>query len=87
MILHEQLGATPLARIRKLWELMQEEKVQLAGNRRLKIYGTMRCASGIRMSAGNRVFFATTAEAEAQGYRPCGHCMKEAYLQWKKTRS
>jgi methylphosphotriester-DNA--protein-cysteine methyltransferase len=36
------------------------------------------------MKAENRVFFASEAEAVGAGYRPCGHCMREAYGRWKK---
>ena len=83
MILHEELGHTPFARIRTLGRLIREGKVVYAGNRKLKIYGTLRCSSGIRMKTSNRVFFDSGQEAIAQGYRPCGHCMKTAYGQWK----
>ncbi|MCF2493313.1 hypothetical protein NFI80_06605 [Dyadobacter chenhuakuii] len=31
----------------------------------------------------NRVFFNSEKEAMSQGFRPCGHCMREAYLRWK----
>ncbi|HEY1202931.1 MAG TPA: Ada metal-binding domain-containing protein [Niastella sp.] len=50
-----------------------------------KIYGTLSCASGKRMKAENRVFFQNEAEAIAAGYRPCGHCMRKKYLEWKNA--
>ncbi|MCE7072741.1 hypothetical protein LZG74_20680 [Dyadobacter sp. CY327] len=34
----------------------------------------------------NRVFFNSEKEAMSQGFRPCGHCMREAYLKWKPKR-
>lgn len=35
------------------------------------------------MQAVNRVFFRSREDAIALGYRPCGHCCKQEYLQWK----
>lgn len=52
------------------------------GNIKLKIYGTLNCKSGRRMNLENRVFFESENEAVKNGYRPCGHCMKEAYTEW-----
>jgi methylphosphotriester-DNA--protein-cysteine methyltransferase len=63
--------------------LINTGEVQFAGNRKLKIYGTLACSSGKRMKVGNRVFFKSEEEAIGLGYRPCGHCMRSAYLQWK----
>lgn len=54
-----------------------------AGNRHLKIYGTLHCKSGKRMKKENRVFFQSEKEAMEAGYRPCGHCMNSAYKKWK----
>jgi methylphosphotriester-DNA--protein-cysteine methyltransferase len=62
---------------------MQAGEVTMAGNRKLKIYGTLSCKSGKRMHDENRVFFASESEAKILGYRPCGHCMTAAYRQWK----
>jgi hypothetical protein len=83
MITHADLGDTAFKRSRKLKELLNKCEVQLAGNRKLKIYGTLSCSSGKRMKTDNRVFFASEAEAKSMGYRPCGHCMREKYLEWK----
>ncbi|MEL7046644.1 MAG: Ada metal-binding domain-containing protein [Pseudomonadota bacterium] len=58
-------------------------KISLAGNERLKIYGSLDCKSGKRMKRENRVFFTDEQEAVALGYRPCGNCMKTAYQQWR----
>jgi methylphosphotriester-DNA--protein-cysteine methyltransferase len=64
---------------RTLHSLIHAGKVRFGGNRRLKIYGTLQCASGKRMKRENRVFFDSERSALESGYRPCGHCMREAY--------
>ncbi|WP_291287278.1 Ada metal-binding domain-containing protein [Flavobacterium sp.] len=58
-------------------------EICFGGNRKLKIYGTLKCNSGKRMKRENRVFFSTLEEAEKNGFRPCGHCMKTDYQNWK----
>jgi hypothetical protein len=77
MIAHEKLTTSELVR------LLKSKKIVLAGNKKLKIYGSLDCRSGKRMKKMNRVFFKSQKEAIHLGYRPCGHCMKTAYLQWK----
>ncbi|MBI1782271.1 MAG: metal-binding protein [Sphingobacteriales bacterium] len=67
----------------ELHKQLRQKKIQLGGNTRLKIYGTLHCKSGKRMKKENRVFFSSEKEAISNGYRPCGHCMKQAYLKWK----
>lgn len=57
--------------------------VRWAGNQKLQIYGTLKCASGKRMKRTNRVFFSTDKEAIQNGYRPCGHCLRAEYKKWK----
>jgi methylphosphotriester-DNA--protein-cysteine methyltransferase len=83
MIAHLELGDTAFKRMRLLKMLIDKGEVQLAGNSKLRIYGTLRCVSGRRMKMDNRVFFGSEAEAKGLGYRPCGHCMREAYLEWR----
>jgi methylphosphotriester-DNA--protein-cysteine methyltransferase len=61
---------------RELFTLLRQGAIALAGNRRLKIYGRLNCASGQRMKRTNRVFFATKADAITAGYRPCGNCWR-----------
>lgn len=63
--------------------MIRKGEIVLGGNKRLKIYGTLGCTSGKRMKRENRVFFKSDAEARKMGFRPSGHCMKEAYKQWK----
>lgn len=63
-------------------QALQSPKITLAGHRTPKIYGTLARASGNRMKRENRVFLASEAEAIALGFRPCGHCLKEAYRAW-----
>jgi methylphosphotriester-DNA--protein-cysteine methyltransferase len=70
MIRHDDLTKS------ELLMLIQQGAITLAGNRRLKIYGKLTCASGRRMKKENRVFFKNTAEALENGFRPCGNCMR-----------
>ena len=62
---------------------IRKEEIRFGGNRKLKIYGTLSCASGKRMKRENRVFFTSEQEAQQNNYRPCGHCMKVEYKKWK----
>jgi methylphosphotriester-DNA--protein-cysteine methyltransferase len=57
-----------------LRKLIRGNRYLLGGNKKLKIYGTLRCASGKRMKRGNRVFFLNEAEALGYGYRACQRC-------------
>jgi methylphosphotriester-DNA--protein-cysteine methyltransferase len=61
--------------------------MKLAGNRKLRIYGLLSCTSGKRMKQENRVFFASEEQAKQSGFRPCGHCMREKYLNWKSDKA
>jgi methylphosphotriester-DNA--protein-cysteine methyltransferase len=83
MIRHTELGDQPFKRSRQLKKLLDNNEITLAGNLKLKIYGTLNCTSGKRMKTQNRVFFKSADEAAALGYRPCGHCMSNDYKQWK----
>ena len=60
----------------------------LGGNRGMRIYGALTCWSARaaipRGYAAQRVFFADEAAAIAAGYRPCGHCMRKRYAEWKQ---
>lgn len=67
-----------------LRSLIDTEKVTFAGNTSLKIYGLLSCTSGRRMKKENRVFFKDEEEAWREGFRPCGGCMRAAYLEWKR---
>jgi len=58
---------------------IRRHEIRFGGNRKLKIYGSLLCASGKRMHKENRVFFVTEKEALQNGYRPCGNCMKNKY--------
>jgi methylphosphotriester-DNA--protein-cysteine methyltransferase len=84
MIRHTSLGDTAFKRSRNLKLLLDKRQIAFAGNSKLKIYGTLECRSGKRMKAENRVFFSSEAEAIELGYRPCGHCMTDAYKIWRK---
>ena len=67
----------------ELHQKLKQHEILFAGNTQLKIYGRLTCSSGKRMLKSNRVFFVDEQEAIAQGYRPCGHCMKQAYKKWE----
>ena len=67
----------------KLTRLIRSKNIRFGGNVKLKIYGTLHCKSGKRMKRENRIFFSTAKEAKYNGYRPCGHCLKNDYLIWK----
>ena len=64
-----------------------EVKGMLGGNSELRIYGQLDCWSALRWVGRGyeriRVFFADEETAIAAGYRPCGHCMKDKYREWK----
>ncbi|MCH7316183.1 Ada metal-binding domain-containing protein [Acinetobacter sp. ANC 3882] len=66
-----------------LHQKLKDGEILFAGNSQLNIYGRLTCGSGKRMLKKNRVFFLNENEAITQGYRPCGHCMKQAYKKWK----
>jgi methylphosphotriester-DNA--protein-cysteine methyltransferase len=85
MITHNDIGSPTFESWRKLKKLIDAGAIRLAGNRNLKIYGQLSCGSGKRMKRSNRVFFTDEREALAHGYRPCGHCMREEYLKWKRN--
>lgn len=77
MIYHNKISDSAL-RIQ-----FKKGEICFGGNRKLKIYGTLKCSSGKRMKRENRVFFLSENEAKKSGFRPCGHCMKPEYLKWK----
>lgn len=64
-------------------KLIRHTQIGLGGNRKLKIYGLLNCASGKRMKRENRVFFTGLNEAINKGYRPCGNCLRAEYKEWK----
>lgn len=68
-----------------LYRKIRNAEILFAGNQKLKIYGRLNCGSGKRMLKTNRVFFSSEAEALALQFRPCGHCMKSAYVKWKNA--
>ncbi|CAD0218970.1 metal-binding protein [Chryseobacterium sp. D764] len=78
MLSHSQISA------KSLRSKIHSREVCFGGNKKLKIYGLLSCRSGKRMKIENRVFFTDEKEALQNNYRPCGHCMREAYQQWKQ---
>ena len=83
MIKHSELGETAASRRNNLRSRIKSGEINFAGNLNLKIFGRLNCTSGKRMKTENRVFFKSKAEAEKAGFRPCGHCMREEYKNWK----
>jgi hypothetical protein len=77
MILHRHILGNEFER--KLKSLIHNKEIDLGGNIKLKIYGTLKCKSGKRMKMVNRIFFRSEDEASVAGCRPCGHCMKQEY--------
>ncbi|TPN86823.1 Ada metal-binding domain-containing protein [Aquimarina algicola] len=66
-----------------LHQKIKQKEIVYGGNHNLKIYGTLQCKSGKRMKRENRVFFKTIEQAKKNGYRPCGHCLRADYKNWK----
>jgi len=79
MIRHVDIEAGDLKR------LIKDRSITLGGNNNLKIYGKLNCRSGKRMSKKNRMFFVNAGEAIQLGFRPCGHCMRKEYIDWKRN--
>jgi len=70
-------------------QYLSETPGLLGGHKGNKIYGRLDCPTALRYIAlgqyvQHRVFFATEDIAKAAGYRPCGSCMREEYLKWKR---
>ncbi|WP_082129279.1 Ada metal-binding domain-containing protein [Chryseobacterium gallinarum] len=78
MIYHTQLSDSLLR------NMIRRKEIRLGGNKKLKIYGTLRCTSGKRMKKENRVFFLNEQQALQHHYRPCAHCMREEYKKMEK---
>lgn len=72
---------------RDLRSKIRKQEICFGGNRTLNIYGTLQCQSGKRMKRESRVFFASEKEALQYGFRPCGHCMKQAYHLFKAAKA
>jgi len=62
---------------------IKQQELSFGGNKTLKIYGLINCKSGKGMKRENRIFFISENEAIKNGFRPCGHCMKTEYKNWK----
>lgn len=77
MIYHDKISDQDLHTKLRAGEIL------LGGNNTAKIYGTLNCSQGKRLHRSNRVFFTSESEAREAGFRPCGHCMRTAYKQWK----
>lgn len=71
----------------EVFGLIKSKSIKFAGNKKLKIYGSLRCKSGKRMKKENRIFFTNEEDAISAGYRPCAHCLNKPYLNWKQITS
>jgi hypothetical protein len=61
-------------------------KILFGGNTRLKIYGTLSCASGKRMKKQHRVFFSNEGEAKRLGLELADiACEKSIYSGLRKN--
>ena len=77
MIKHSDLSVIDLKR------KIKQREISFGGNIRMKIYGTLQCKSGKHLKRENRVFFSSEKEAITNVFRPCGHCMRNDYQEWK----
>lgn len=77
MIRHSEISKSDLR------TQIKKQEICFGGNGKMKIYGTLSCGLGKRMKRENRVFFLTEKEAIQNGFRPCGHCLREKYQKWK----
>ncbi len=77
MVTHQEMSN------KELTERIRNKNILVGGNVKLKIYGILGCKSGKRLKKENRVFFRSVCEAQELGYRPCGHCMRPEYKNWK----
>ena len=77
MLYHSELTDKQVIRLSK------SGAIRWGGHKAPDIYGRLRCSSGEAMSRSKRVFFSSEEEAVGAGYRPCGRCMRAAYLKWK----
>ncbi|RDY60102.1 Ada metal-binding domain-containing protein [Flagellimonas nanhaiensis] len=80
MLFHAELSSI------ELFKAIKQKEILWAGNKKLKIYGTLGCKSGNRMKTENRVFFKSEDEAILEGFRPCGHCLRSKYVDWKNNK-
>lgn len=86
MISHTELQAAGFTGKRQLAWRIKNNMITFAGNRKLKIYGNLSCASGKRMKIAHRIFFTSEQEAIDNNYRPCSHCLHSKYLLWKEIK-
>lgn len=61
------------------------------GNARTHVYGKATCNATqghliLDQKTQDRVLFNNIEDAEAAGYRPCGKCMHDKYIEWKNKK-
>ena len=69
-----------------VWHAIRHGLIRYGGHRGAHIYGRLTCAAGKRMRKSMRVFFSSKKEALLHGFRPCGHCMPDAFRQWYENK-
>ncbi|MBI2052163.1 MAG: hypothetical protein HYT38_00590 [Candidatus Sungbacteria bacterium] len=47
---------------------------KIVGNKNSKIYHYENCPGALRMSEGNKIFFASIIDAQNAGFKPAGNC-------------
>ncbi len=70
MINHMDLGDTAFRRSRKLKELIDQGKIQFAGNKKLKIYGTLSWFFRQKNEGGEPCILRVTKGSEEPGLPP-----------------
>ena len=78
MVRHRDINDTELRK------RIRQREILTGGNINGKIYGNLNCQSGKRMKRENRIFFGSVNEAIENGFRPCGHCLRTEYKNWKQ---
>src|SRR4051794_36031335 len=58
----------------------------------IRIYGRLNCPSALRHLANgrykkHRVFLADEVTALSAGFRPCGTCLRTAFVDWRRSPS
>lgn len=74
-----------LARKKVLVGIKRRHPGLIAGNLKLKIYGTLNCIRGKKLKPSNQVFFSSELDAIQSEFRPCGFCMRKEYAIWKQS--
>ncbi len=72
----------PITESKVIRSMIRKGLITLAGNQKEKIYGRLHCYYGKKLLKRNRVFFGSAKDIPSS-FRPCYHCMREEYTNWK----